>query len=99
MLPCKSLWFIDKKNSLYKNNPELTITINGLNILMSLVGLQSTSDGKKIWKIKLKIGKRITKHMRVCWKHFVDEDFVPLVCWFDGLFLCDSFEVRYAAQQ
>jgi hypothetical protein len=23
--------------------------------------------------------------MRVCWKHFVDEDFVPLVCWFDGL--------------
>jgi hypothetical protein len=52
---------------------------------MSLVGMQSTSDGKKIWKIKLKIGKRITKHMRVCWKHFVDEDFVPLVCWFDGL--------------
>jgi hypothetical protein len=47
--------------------------------------VQSTSDGKKIWKIKLKIGKRITKHMRVCWKHFVDEDFVPLVCWFDGL--------------
>jgi hypothetical protein len=78
-----------------------------LNILMSLVGMQSTSDGKKIWKIKLKIGKRITKHMRVCWKHFGDEDFVPLVCWFDGLdalfslhlFLFDSFEVRYAAQQ
>jgi hypothetical protein len=60
--------------------------------------MQSTSDGKKIWKIKLKIGKRITKHMRVCWKHFV-----PLVCWFVGrtvhLFLFDSFEVRYAAQQ
>jgi hypothetical protein len=46
---------------------------------MSLVGMQSTFDGKKIWKIKLKIGKRITKHMRVCWKHFVDEDFVPLL--------------------
>jgi hypothetical protein len=55
------------------------ITINGFYILMSLVGIQSTSDGKKIWKIKLKIGERITKHMRVCWKHFVDEDFVPLV--------------------
>jgi hypothetical protein len=58
---------------------------------MSLVGMQSTSDGKKIWKIKLKIGKRITKHMRVCWKHFVDEDFVPLLCWFhglDALFIC-----------
>jgi hypothetical protein len=27
------------KNSLYKNNPELTITINGLNILMNLVGI------------------------------------------------------------
>jgi hypothetical protein len=62
-----------------KNNPELTITINGSNILMSLVGIQSTSDGEKIWKIKLKIRKRITKHKRVCWKQFVDEDFVPLV--------------------
>jgi hypothetical protein len=61
--------------------------------------MQSTSDGKKIWKIKLKIGKRITKHMRVCWKHFVDEDFVPLVCWFGRtVHLFDSFEVRYAAQ-
>jgi hypothetical protein len=76
---------IKKIHCTYKNNPELTITINGLNILMSLVGIQSTADGKKIWKIKLKIGKRITKHMRVCWKHSVDEDFVPLVCWFDGL--------------
>jgi hypothetical protein len=60
--------FIDKKiHCTYTNNPELTITINGLNILMSSVGMQSTSDGKKIWKIKLKIGKTITKHMRVCW--------------------------------
>jgi hypothetical protein len=69
---------------------------------MSLVGMQSKSDGKKIWKIKLKIGKRITKHMRVCWKHFVDKDldFVPLVCWFGRtVHLFDSFEVRYAAQQ
>jgi hypothetical protein len=72
------------KNSLYKNNPELTITINGLNILMSLVGMQSTSNG----------------NMRVCWKHFVDEDFVPLVCWFGRtVHLFDSFEVMYAAQQ
>jgi hypothetical protein len=55
--------------------------------------MQSTSDGKKIWKIKLKIGKRITKHMRVCWKHFVDEDFVPLVCWFDGL---DHRQLNYS---
>jgi hypothetical protein len=47
-----------------------------------MVGMQPTSDGKKIWKIKLKIGNRITKHMRVCWEHFVDEDFVPLVSWF-----------------
>jgi hypothetical protein len=69
---------------------------------MSLVGMQSTSDGKKIWKIQIKIGRRIIKHMRVCWKHFVDEDFVPLVSWFGRtvhLFLFDSFEVRYAAQQ
>jgi hypothetical protein len=67
---------------------------------MSLVGMQSTSDGKKIWKIKLKTGRRITKHMRVCWKHFVDEDFVPLVCWFGRtVHLFDSFEVTYAAQQ
>jgi hypothetical protein len=47
--------------------------------------MQSTSDGKKIWKIKYKTGKRITRHMRVCWKHFVNDNFVPLVCWFDGL--------------
>jgi hypothetical protein len=61
--------------------------MNGLNILMSLVGIHSTFDGKKIWKIKLKIGKRITKHMRVCWKHFVDEDFVH---WFVGLMIWTS---------
>jgi hypothetical protein len=32
-----------------------------MNILISSVGMQSTSDGKKIWKIKFKIGKIITE--------------------------------------
>jgi hypothetical protein len=63
---------------------------------MSLVGIQSTPDRKKIWEIKFKIGK---KHMRVCSKHFVD-DFIPLV-WTQyalTVHLFDSFEVRYTAQ-
>jgi hypothetical protein len=60
-----------------------------ISILFSVIVVYNLFSSLKYtilyWKIKLKIGKRITKHMRVCWKHFVDEDFVPLVCWFDGL--------------
>jgi hypothetical protein len=72
-------------NSVYKNNPELTFhhfSNEGQKInQVDEFGMVASLGRKKVWEIKLKMGKRVSKNMRVCAKHFVEEDFnTPAGC-------------------
>jgi hypothetical protein len=67
-------------NSMYKNNPELTFhhfPSDSQKIEhVDEFGIVLTVYRKKMWEIKLKMGKRVTRNMRVCSRHFVEQDFI-----------------------
>jgi hypothetical protein len=72
-------------NSMYKNNPELTFhhfPSDSQKIEhVDEFGIVSTVYRKKMWEIKLKMEKRVTRNMRVCSRHFVEQDFITPSDW------------------
>jgi hypothetical protein len=67
---CKS---VRKKNPdlMYHTFPNLGQNIN----IKDRFGQLQVQDRRKLWEIKLKMGKKVTQSMKVCSLHFSEDDY------------------------